>query len=501
MGAFGRFTGAVRRLRLPRLPTSVFHSARVRYTVIGALFGLCFPLGATFLDAYVLGYAWTLSNLRSVQSSQPLLWVINTAPLFLGLFAMFAGRRQDELAASMRKAVEKNTLLEAENRELIEAARAKPDVTEELIRSAIGEGQVRLGDMLDATPSCYKIVDRSGALMFMNRRGLNLIEAEDLPSVFGASVYDLVAPDDRAKFVSFNQRVCEGETGSLVFEVVGLKGTRRWMETWAAPHELSQGETVQVAITNDITERVSVQSKVERQQRELLQAQKLAAVGEFAAGLGHEINNPLAIISGTAGILAEEFESDQAPETDRVIDDLKKIEDTVLRIRSISDGLKTLTRRDDETPRVRIRLGEILRQTAQICEPLLKSSGVRFEFEAPEDLEVTTNPVQVEQVLMNLISNALHAVTDLEDPWISIQGAPAGSEMVRVRVTDAGRLTDPEVIERMLHPFFTTKDVGEGTGLGLSVSRALMEGLGGSLTFDGAAKNTTFYLDIPIESS
>ena len=458
-------------------------------------------MGATLLDAYVLGYSWTLSNLKTVQSSQPLLWVINTAPLFLGLFAMFAGRREDELVASVRRAVEKNSQLEAENRELIEAARAKPDVTEEVIRSAIGEGPVRLGDMLDATPSCYKIVDRSGALMFMNRRGLDLIEADDLPSVFGASVYDLVAPDDRAKFTSFNQRVCDGETDSLVFEIVGLRGTRRWMETWAAPHELSQGEKVQVAITNDISERVNVQRQVERQQRELLQAQKLAAVGEFAAGLGHEINNPLAIISGSAGILSAEFESDTAPDADWVIDELKKIEDTALRIRSISDGLKTLTRRDDETPRVRVRVSEILRQTGHICEPLLRSSGVRFEVEVSDDLEVVTNPVQVEQVLVNLISNALHAVEDLEDPWISIQGARAGSGMVRVRVSDAGHLTDPDVIERMLDPFFTTKDVGEGTGLGLSVSQALMEGLGGALTFDAAAKNTTFHLDIPSEDS
>ena len=73
------------------------------------------------------------------------------------------------------------------------------------------------------------------------------------------------------------------------------------METWAAPHELPDGEKVQVAITNDISERVRVQGQIERQRRELFQAQKLAAVGEFAAGLGHEINNPLAIISGTAG--------------------------------------------------------------------------------------------------------------------------------------------------------------------------------------------------------
>jgi len=477
----------------------VLRSAQVRYTLIGVLFGFCFPLGATLLDAYLRGLPWTRSGLLQIQADQPLLWVIDTAPLFLGLFALFAGRRQDELMASVTEALEINTQLEAENRELAVAARAEPDVREELIRTAVGEGQVRLGDMLDTTPSCFKIVDRAGALLFMNRRGLDLIEAEDLSSVFGANVYDLVESSHRAKFVSFNERVCDGETGSLVFEIVGLNGTRRWMETWAAPHQLPQGERVQVAITNDISERVTVQEQVERQQRELRQAQKLAAVGEFAAGLGHEINNPLAIISGTAGLLVAEYADGEQPEADRVRQDLEKIEATAIRIRNIADGLKVLTREDDESPRVVVNLSEIVRQTGELCEPLLRSNGVRFEVDVPDHLEVVTNPVQVEQVLMNLISNALHAVRDLEDPWISVRAGPADSGLVRLRVTDAGHLLDPEVIERMLDPFFTTKDVGEGTGLGLSVSRALMESLGGLLTFDGAAENTTFCIDVPSE--
>lgn len=479
----------------------MLRSARFRYTVFGVLFGACFPVGATLIDAYAQGFPLTLSNLAGAQATQPLHWVINTAPLFLGLFALFAGRREDKLVAAVKRAERKSSQLEEENRGLILAVEEKPDVAEELIRSAIGEGEVRLGDMLDTTPSCYKIIDRSGGLMFMNRRGLDLIEADDLPSVFGASVYDLVVPEDRDRFISFNHRVCDGETGSLVFRIEGLNGTQRWMETWAAPHQLPRGERVHVAITNDISKRVTVQKQVERQQRELLQAQKLAAVGEFAAGLGHEINNPLAIIAGTAGMLVEEFESDGAPGADRVIDDLKQIEETVLRIRSIADGLKTLARDNDETPIVPERLSEILEQTRQICEPLLRKKGVRFDVDVPDDLEVTTNRVQIEQVLVNLISNALHAVENLEDPWISIQGEPARSGMVRVRVTDAGNLTDPEVVERMLQPFFTTKEVGEGTGLGLSISRALMERLGGALTFDATAKNTTFCLDIPSEGS
>ena len=475
----------------------VLHSAAVRYTLIGGLFGLCFPVGATLFQAYVLGLTVSLPVLIEIQSTQPLLWIIDTAPFFLGWFASFAGRKEDKLVARVTKALQAKKELEAENRELFLAASANLNVSEEFIRTTIGEDELRLSDMLDATPSCFKIVDRSGELLFMNRQGLDLIEAPDLPSVFGANVYDLVEASHRDTYIDFNENVCDGSTGSLIFEIVGLNGTRRWMETWAAPHELPEGKRVQVAITNDITERVVVQRRAERQQRELLQAQKLAAVGEFAAGIGHEINNPLAIISGRAGLLIDDCESGQPMDPEQVIDDLKAIESTVLRIRSIADGLKTLTRQDTEASKVSAQLDEIVDRTIELCGPLLASSGVQLNVDLSTGLKVRTNAVQVEQVLMNLISNALHAVRDLDDPWISVHGGLHGEQRVHVRVTDSGHLTDPKVIESMLNPFFTTKQVGEGTGLGLSVSRALMESLGGTLTFDPTASNTTFCIDLP----
>lgn len=473
------------------------HSAVVRYTLIGGLFGLCFPVGATLFEVYLQGLTLSLPVLLEIQSTQPLLWIIDTAPFFLGLVASFAGRKEDKLLARVTQALQAKEELENENRELFLATSSKLNVSEEFIRTIVGEEKLRLSDMLEATPSCFKMVDRSGDLLFMNRQGLDLIEAPDLPSVFGANVYDLVEASHRDTYIDFNQKVCDGSTGTLVFEIVGLDGTRRWMETWAAPHELPDGQTVQVAITNDISERVMAEQRADRQQRELLQAQKLAAVGEFAAGLGHEINNPLAIISGRAGLLIEHCESGQPLDREEVSDDLKAIESTALRIRSIADGLTTLTRQDTDSPMVSVQLDEIVRQTVELCGPLLRSNDVRLDVDVAPGLEVRTNPVQVEQVLMNLISNALHAVKDLDDPWISIHGGLHDEQRVQLRVTDSGHLTDPEVIERMLNPFFTTKEVGEGTGLGLSVSRALMESLDGALTFDPELKNTTFCVDLP----
>jgi signal transduction histidine kinase len=107
---------------------------------------------------------------------------------------------------------------------------------------------------IDNSPSCLKVVNKDGLLLHMNKRGLNLIEADNFEEVDQANVYDIVHQDFRDEFIKLNEKVCNGEKASLVFKIVGLKGGERWMETYAAPYTLSNGETAQIAITNDVTD-------------------------------------------------------------------------------------------------------------------------------------------------------------------------------------------------------------------------------------------------------
>jgi PAS domain S-box-containing protein len=109
--------------------------------------------------------------------------------------------------------------------------------------------------MIERTPECVKIVAADGSLLEMNPAGLQLIEAESLDSVVGVSVYDIIAPEHRAAYRAFNDRICSGERGTLVFDIVGLRGTRRTMETHAVPFAASDGSIRHLAVTRDITER------------------------------------------------------------------------------------------------------------------------------------------------------------------------------------------------------------------------------------------------------
>ena len=119
--------------------------------------------------------------------------------------------------------------------------------------------------IVETTPECVKIVDRNGTLLHMNSAGLAMIGAKNADAVIGKDVYQLVAPEDREKFREFNERVCRGEKGSLEFDIIGIRGVRRHMETHGAPLQNADGTTVLLGVTRDITPR----SEAEKMQRRL----------------------------------------------------------------------------------------------------------------------------------------------------------------------------------------------------------------------------------------
>src|SRR5918996_4633088 len=127
--------------------------------------------------------------------------------------------------------------------------------TDERLR-ALREVQARLRALIDNEPECVKLLDAEGRLLEMNAAGLRMIEAGAGEEVLGKCVYGIVAPQHVDAFRSLTERVCRGERGTLEFELVGLKGTRRWLETHAVPfRDETSGETRLLAITRDITDR------------------------------------------------------------------------------------------------------------------------------------------------------------------------------------------------------------------------------------------------------
>jgi PAS domain S-box-containing protein len=132
------------------------------------------------------------------------------------------------------------------------------DITDR--KNAELEAQEHFRAIVETTPECVKIVAPDGTLLFMNLPGLEMVGAPGVDAVLGKKVYDIIAPEDRDRFREFNERICQGEKGSLEFDMVGLKGVRCHMETHAAPLRHVDGTTVHLAVTHEITERRRAES-------------------------------------------------------------------------------------------------------------------------------------------------------------------------------------------------------------------------------------------------
>ncbi len=130
---------------------------------------------------------------------------------------------------------------------------------------ALRESEERFRAIVETTPECVKLVAQDGTLLHMNSAGLTMVGADSADMAIGKNVYDLIAEEDREKFRAFNETVCRGEKGSLKFDIVGLTGVRRHMETHAAPLKSADGTVVQLAVTRDITAR----NEAEKTQRRL----------------------------------------------------------------------------------------------------------------------------------------------------------------------------------------------------------------------------------------
>ena len=149
--------------------------------------------------------------------------------------------------------------------QIVGASKVARDITERIrAERAVRESEERFRAIVETTPECVKLVAPDGTLQQMNTSGLQMIGADSPEAVVGRSVYDLVAPEDRARFRAFNEAVCSGRKGTLAFDIVGLNGVRRRMETHAAPMRMPDGNIVQLAVTRDVSERKLAEERERR---------------------------------------------------------------------------------------------------------------------------------------------------------------------------------------------------------------------------------------------
>ncbi len=234
------------------------------------------------------------------------------------------------------------------------------------------------------------------------------------------------------------------------------------------------------------------------QQSILNQASRMAALGELAGGVAHEINTPLAVIQMRTDQLLESA-NDGTLDPEILNTALVSIDQTVNRIGKIINGLKSFSRDGGKDPLILFSINQIVEDIFSLCHEKFKNQEIELKFRSLGEYQLMCRPTEIGQVLLNLVNNSYDAIQAQSEKWVEIS-VLAESEMLKMIVTDSGKGIPKEIQEKIMQPFFTTKEIGKGTGLGLSISKGIVENHGGKIKINNESRNTSIMVEFPLQT-
>jgi signal transduction histidine kinase len=240
--------------------------------------------------------------------------------------------------------------------------------------------------------------------------------------------------------------------------------------------------------------------ELKRQEQSLINAQQemtkksnLAVLGELSASIAHEINNPLAVISAN-----NQFTQRKIAKGDYSVEFLNKnmdqIQKMIDRIVKIVDGLRKFSRDGTKDKFTELTVDRIVNETLDLCTSRLEINRIDFHLDTScLNQKVFGSIVQLSQVFLNMINNSIYAVKDLDERWIKIE-CQDNEDYLDIFLTDSGSGIPLEVQEKIFEPFYTTKKIGVGTGIGMSISHGIIKDHGGNLSINNDCPNTQFVI-------
>ncbi|MEK6579574.1 MAG: ATP-binding protein, partial [Bdellovibrionota bacterium] len=192
--------------------------------------------------------------------------------------------------------------------------------------------------------------------------------------------------------------------------------------------------------------------------------------------------------------------ADEKPDLILLKEMLQTINDTSSRIGKIVQGMRKFSRDGGLDIKTSEKIENIVQETLVLCREAIKARSIELQSDSiSKDIEVECRAVEISQVLLNLLNNAIAAIENLPTRWIRFSVRDLGDD-VELSVTDSGIIQNPEIRNKLFTPFFTTKPVGKGTGLGLAISKKIIENHRGTLSIDLASTNTRFIIKLPKRS-
>jgi C4-dicarboxylate-specific signal transduction histidine kinase len=263
---------------------------------------------------------------------------------------------------------------------------------------------------------------------------------------------------------------------------------------------LGDSRKAMIHIMGDLRETTQEMERREHElrdkQEQLVQAGKLATLGELTTGVAHELNNPLNNIGLYVGNVIDRIRLG-ADDAEPLVSDLEKAMEQVRKATEIISHLRTFGRAAQVSIE-QVDVDDVIERSLLLVHEQLRLRGIEVELElCPDELLVVANPIQLEQVFINLLTNARDALADSKRKAIRIASS-RDDERIRIAFSDTGPGIAPELQQRIFDPFFTTKEVGTGTGLGLSITYSILKEYGGEISVESRrGQGATFIVELP----
>ncbi|MDA0281769.1 MAG: PAS domain S-box protein [Planctomycetota bacterium] len=373
------------------------------------------------------------------------------------------------------------------------------DITER--RQAEEEIRLQVG-LLDSVRQAAIATDLEGRVIYWNRFAETLYGWSPDEAV-GRNVMDLVVPiDNRADAEEIIQRLKTGQACNREFVVKRRDGSCFPVESTSSPLLDDDNQLVGIiGVSSDISDRKAAQDDLLRMQDETAHLARVNTMAEMAAGLSHELNQPLSAIANLAAVCVARLEATGNLERDKLLHWTRQIGEMAHRSGDIIRGLRNFTQRQRRQPQT-TGLGQIIQSALQMLSFELRRSKTTLELDLCEpDVPVTVEVVQIQQVIINLARNAVQAINDdVSSDRRVIVSMRRNVESVEVRVSDTGPGIASDQMERLFEPFVTSKV--DGTGIGLALSSRIIQAHKGKLdAWNNDVAGATLRFQLPIQDA
>ncbi len=377
--------------------------------------------------------------------------------------------------------------------ELVAAMEVSLDITpRKLLEDKLEASEKKYHAIFNNIPNPVFVLDRERLTILDCNESVAPVYGRPGAEFIGTTFLALFAPDDRARYAKaitslqeINQAKQTTGNGKYIFANIRISPS------------VYDGRQVLLVTTSDITKRLETE-------QQLIQASKMATLGEMATGVAHELNQPLSVIKTASSFFIKKLDGQQPISPDVLSTMLRKIDANVDRASKIISHMRLFARKS-EIDLEQTNVNTVLTKAFEMFSQQLKVRGIEVIWDIAQDLPpVSADPIRLEQVFINLLLNARDAIEETLASGAAREGticlkAKVQGDAVVIDVTDSGEGIPKAVVDKVFEPFFTTKEVGKGTGLGLSISYGIIRECGGHIRAANAkGGGARFIITLPI---